>query len=99
MVLGLLNRPEMGESFAHFDTFPCEFLVLFLQFVEGEPQLVVVAGLFVQVLDLLSEGEDLLIFLLKKVFVVFFGFEGLFFVEEKCVLEFIMLLFECGMLE
>ncbi len=30
---------------------------------------------------------------------MFFGFEGLFFMKEECVFEFIMLLFECGMLE
>jgi hypothetical protein len=54
MVLSLLNRPEMRESFAHFDTFSGKFLVLFLQFVKGEPRVVVVTGLFVEVLDLLS---------------------------------------------
>jgi hypothetical protein len=30
---------------------------------------------------------------------VFFGFEGLFFMKEKGVFEFVMLLFECGVLE
>ncbi len=30
---------------------------------------------------------------------MFFGFEGLFFVEEEGGLEFIMLLFECDVLE
>jgi hypothetical protein len=54
MVLGLLNRPEMREGFAHLKAFSGEFLVFLLQFVEGEPQLVVLAGLFVEVLDLLS---------------------------------------------
>lgn len=54
MVLGLLNRPEMREGFAHLNTFSGKFLVFLLQFVKGEPQLVVLVGLFVQVLDLFS---------------------------------------------
>ena len=40
-----------------------------------------------------------MVFLLEEVFVVFFGFKGLFFVEEEGGFEFVVLLFEWGVFE